>query len=114
MSDLLKTMRMNYLFDFYQSLLTDKQRNYLEKYYMDDESLSEIAETFDVSRQAVYDNIRRTGDLLEEYESKLGLYQKFEARQSIYEQMLQINKLQDNEERNQQLESYIEQLQRIE
>ncbi|UJS28788.1 putative DNA-binding protein [Macrococcoides canis] len=114
MSDLLKTMRMNYLFDFYQSLLTDKQRNYLEKYYMDDESLSEIAETFDVSRQAVYDNIRRTGDLLEEYESKLGLYQKFESRQSIYEQMLQINKLQDNEERNQQLESYIEQLQRIE
>ena len=46
MNDLLKTMRMNYLFDFYQSLLTDKQRNYLEKYYMDDESLSEIAETF--------------------------------------------------------------------
>ncbi|MEE1107375.1 putative DNA-binding protein [Macrococcoides canis] len=114
MSDLLKTMRMNYLFDFYQSLLTDKQRNYLEKYYMDDESLSEIAETFDVSRQAVYDNIRRTGDLLEEYESKLGLYHKFEARQAIYEQMLQINKIQDNEECNQQLEAYIEQLQRIE
>lgn len=81
---------------------------------MDDESLSEIAETFDVSRQAVYDNIRRTGDLLEEYESKLGLYHKFEARQSIYEQMLQINKIQDNEGRNQQLEAYIEQLQRIE
>lgn len=81
---------------------------------MDDESLSEIAETFDVSRQAVYDNIRRTGDLLEEYESKLGLYHKFETRQSIYEQMLQINKIQDNEGRNQQLEAYIEQLQRIE
>ncbi|PKE34754.1 putative DNA-binding protein [Macrococcoides caseolyticum] len=114
MSDLLKTMRMNYLFDFYQSLLTDKQRNYLEKYYMDDESLSEIAETFEVSRQAVYDNIRRTGDLLEEYESKLGLYHKFEQRQAIYEEMLRLTKLQGNAQRNQQLEVYIEQLQRIE
>lgn len=59
---------MNYLFDFYQALLTKKQRNYLELFYLQDYSLSEIANTFDVSRQAVYDNIRRTGDLVEDYE----------------------------------------------
>ncbi len=29
-NDLVKTLRMNYLFDFYQSLLTNKQRNYDE------------------------------------------------------------------------------------
>src|SRR5699024_5178385 len=72
-NDLIKTIRMNYLFDFYQSLLTEKQRNYLELFYLQDYSLSEIADTFDVSRQAVYDNIRRTGDLVEDYEMKLGL-----------------------------------------
>ena len=77
-NDLIKTIRMNYLFDFYQSLLTEKQRNYLELFYLQDYSLSEIADTFDVSRQAVYDNIRRTGDLVEDYEMKLGLYQNFE------------------------------------
>ncbi len=44
--------------------------------YLRDYSLSEIAETFDVSRQAVYDNIRRTGDLVEDYEAKLNLYEK--------------------------------------
>ncbi|MBO1199264.1 putative DNA-binding protein [Staphylococcus simiae] len=86
-NDLVKTLRMNYLFDFYQSLLTNKQRNYLELFYLEDYSLSEIADTFDVSRQAVYDNIRRTGDLVEDYEAKLALYQKFEQRQEIYKEM---------------------------
>ena len=52
-----KTNRMNALFEFYASLLTDKQMNYIELYYADDYSLAEIAEEFGVSRQAVYDNI---------------------------------------------------------
>lgn len=78
---------MNYLFDFYQSLLTEKQRNYLQLFYLEDYALSEIAETFDVSRQAVYDNIRRTGDLVEDYEQKLGLYHRFSRRQEIYNEM---------------------------
>ena len=38
-NDLVKTLRMNYLFDFYQSLLTNKQRNYLELFYLEDYSL---------------------------------------------------------------------------
>lgn len=88
-NDLVKTLRMNYLFDFYQTLLTEKQRNYMELFYLRDYSLSEIAETFDVSRQAVYDNIRRTGDLVEDYETKLKLYEKFEQRQMIYNEMKQ-------------------------
>ncbi|MEB7721187.1 putative DNA-binding protein [Staphylococcus equorum] len=88
-NDLIKTIRMNYLFDFYQSLLTNKQINYLELFYLQDYSLSEIADTFDVSRQAVYDNIRRTGDLVEDYEKKLGLYQNFEQRQKLYEHIKQ-------------------------
>ncbi|MFQ3906306.1 putative DNA-binding protein [Staphylococcus sp. Mo2-7] len=88
-NDLIKTIRMNYLFDFYQSLLTNKQRNYLELFYLQDYSLSEIVDTFDVSRQAVYDNIRRTGDLVEDYEEKLGLYRNFEQRQKTYEHMKQ-------------------------
>ncbi len=78
-----KTTRMNYLFDFYQSLLTQKQRSYMSLYYLDDLSLGEIAEEFDVSRQAVYDNIKRTEAMLEEYEEKLVLLQKFQERQRL-------------------------------
>ena len=75
-----KTTRMNYLYDFYQSLLTPKQQSYMSLYYLDDYSLGEIAEEYDVSRQAVYDNIKRTGAMLEEYEEKLLLFQKFQER----------------------------------
>jgi uncharacterized protein len=82
-----KTTRINYLFDFYQSLLTPKQRNYMELYYLEDYSLGEISETFDVSRQAVYDNIRRTETMLEEYEKKLHLYEKFKKRQQVIKEM---------------------------
>lgn len=78
-----KTTRINYLFDFYQELLTPKQRNYMEMYYLEDYSLGEISELLQVSRQAVYDNIRRTETMLESYESKLKLYAKFQKRQSI-------------------------------
>ncbi|QLK85851.1 putative DNA-binding protein [Staphylococcus sp. 17KM0847] len=88
-NELIKTLRMNYLYDFYQSLLTEKQRNYLKLYYLEDYALSEIADTFDVSRQAVYDNIRRTGDLVEDYEAKLGLYRRFTKRQELYREMRQ-------------------------
>lgn len=101
-NDLVKTMRMNYLFDFYQGLLTEKQRNYLELYYLQDYALSEIAETFHVSRQAVYDNIKRTDELLEEYETKLQLFNKFKERQSIIDELKRLSG--DNQELKQAIE----------
>ncbi|EOA9609492.1 putative DNA-binding protein [Staphylococcus aureus] len=107
-NDLVKTLRMNYLFDFYQFLLTNKQRNYLELFYLEDYSLSEIADTFNVSRQAVYDNIRRTGDLVEDYEKKLELYQKFEQRREIYDEMKQ------HLSNPEQIQRYIQQLEDLE
>ena len=82
-----KTLRMNYLFDFYQSLLTDKQRSYMDLYYLNDFSLGEIGEEYAVSRQAVYDNIKRTETMLEEYESKLHLFEKFQARTELISQI---------------------------
>ncbi|MDR1568070.1 MAG: putative DNA-binding protein [Streptococcaceae bacterium] len=75
-----KTNRINALFEFYSTLLTEKQMNYIELYYSDDYSLAEIAEEFDVSRQAVYDNIKRTEKLLESYEQKLHLYSNYIVR----------------------------------
>lgn len=85
--ELERTMRMNYLYDFYHALLTDKQRKYIELYYLEDYALSEIAETLEVTRQAVYDNLKRSKDSLEQYEMSLGMYQAFEARTKIIEQL---------------------------
>lgn len=82
-----KTNRMNALFEFYAALLTDKQMNYIELYYADDYSLAEIAEEFGVSRQAVYDNIKRTEKVLESYEMKLHMYSDYIVRSQIFDEM---------------------------
>ncbi|MGY0691528.1 putative DNA-binding protein [Virgibacillus sp. FSP13] len=82
-----KTTRVNYLFDFYQALLTPKQRSYMEMYYLEDYSLGEISELSRVSRQAVYDNIKRTETMLESYEKKLHLYDKFQQRAELLDKL---------------------------
>lgn len=64
---------MGELYDFYGQLLTQRQQEFMDLYYREDLSLGEIAERFDVSRQAVYDNLRRSETLLEGYEEKLQL-----------------------------------------
>jgi predicted DNA-binding protein YlxM (UPF0122 family) len=78
-----KTTRINYLYDFYNSLLTPKQQSYMSLYYLDNYSLGEIADEYKVSRQAVYDNIKRTEAMLEEYEVKLLLFQMFQKRSKL-------------------------------
>lgn len=106
-----KTNRMNALFEFYATLLTEKQMNYLELYYADDYSLGEIAEEFEVSRQAVYDNIKRTEKLLEDYERKLHIYSDFVVRNEL------LNKLNDYIEttypEDETLKEYIQKIQEI-
>ncbi len=76
---LAKTTRINLLFDFYEPLLTDKQRTFLKYYFHDNYSLGEIAAEFEISRQAVYEHIKRAEAVLESYETKLGLVAKHEA-----------------------------------
>ncbi|HEU4963051.1 MAG TPA: putative DNA-binding protein [Bacilli bacterium] len=78
-----KTTQMNLLYDFYGMMLTEKQREFVELYYLDDLSLAEIAEQFDISRQAVHDNLRRAGAQLVDLESKLRLVERFERRRDI-------------------------------
>ena len=67
-SSLEKKQRVNLLMDCYCDLLTDKQQDYLTLYYEEDLSLAEIAEDLNVSRNAVYDNLKRAVASLEDYE----------------------------------------------
>jgi predicted DNA-binding protein YlxM (UPF0122 family) len=67
------TVRLNQLFDLYQELLTDKQREYFLYYFSEDYSLSEIADISKVSRNAVHLQIKNIINHLEEFESKLKL-----------------------------------------
>ncbi len=106
-----KTTRINYLFDFYQSLLTPKQSSYMSLYYLDDYSLGEIAEEYNVSRQAVYDNIKRTEAMLEEYEEKLLLFHKFQERQNL---LIQLKVITESNEKKNELNKIIDLLEKLE
>ncbi|ABR48899.1 putative helix-turn-helix protein, YlxM/p13 family protein [Alkaliphilus metalliredigens QYMF] len=72
-----KTIQISMLYDFYNQLLTQKQREMVDLYHNQDLSLSEIAEEFEISRQAVYDTIKRTEKILYDYEEKLKLLDLF-------------------------------------
>lgn len=71
-----KKNHYNFLYSYYQELLTSKQREVFESYYFQDYSLSEIAEDLNVSRNAIWDILKKVEINLDEYEKKLGLYQK--------------------------------------
>lgn len=68
------------LFDFYGELLTDKQREYFDLHYNEDLSLAEIAALTGISRQGVWDIIKRAEATLKEIEAKTGLVARFAAR----------------------------------
>ncbi|MCR5136856.1 MAG: winged helix-turn-helix transcriptional regulator [Oscillospiraceae bacterium] len=65
------------LLDFYGELLTERQKECYDLHYNDDLSLSEIAEQCGISRQGVWDNIRRASSAMEEIEEKTGLIRRF-------------------------------------
>ena len=71
------TVMRSLLFDFYGELLTDKQRECFDLHYNEDLSLQEIAEQSGISRQGVWDNIRRAEAAMTEIEEKTGLIRRF-------------------------------------
>ena len=75
------------LLDFYGELLTEKQRECCDLHYNEDLSLGEIAEQLGISRQAVWDNIRRSESSLEEIENKTGLIRRFSGNRAKLEEL---------------------------
>ncbi|MEE8808346.1 MAG: YlxM family DNA-binding protein [Lactimicrobium sp.] len=81
----------NRLYDFYGSLLTNRQQNIFTLYYQEDLSLMEIAENEGISRAAVSDTLRHCRDELNGYEDKLHLLSSFEKRMQYYEQIRKLS-----------------------
>ncbi|MBE7051048.1 MAG: DNA-binding protein [Ruminococcaceae bacterium] len=73
----MKNLQVAYLLDFYGNLFGDKQREILEMYYQEDMSLSEIASDVGITRQGVYDNIKRGEKEILSLESRLRLMDRF-------------------------------------
>ena len=71
-----KDLRLIELFELYQGLLTERQRELFASYYLYDLSLSEISEPEGKTRQNVYEALKKVKKKLLEYEKVLGVYQK--------------------------------------
>lgn len=85
MGNIEKKERINQLFDIYENLFTEHQIQIFQSYYQDDLSLKEIAEDFDISRNAVHDLLKRVEVMLEDYEAKLHLLEKINEIEKIIE-----------------------------
>ncbi len=69
---------LNEIYVYYKELFTDKQQMYFEDYYMNDLSLSEIAENYGISRNAVHNQLKIVEEKILYYEEVLGLKRKKE------------------------------------
>lgn len=75
--------KKNLLYDFYGELLTDHQKTIYEDAVYNDCSLSELAQEYNISRQGVHDLLKRCDRILEDYEDKLGLVERFKKLKDI-------------------------------
>ena len=71
-----KLVYLNDLFDIYSDLLTEKQRMYFKDYYFDNLSFGEIASKYNISRNAIFKQLKVIEDKLTFYEEKLKILSK--------------------------------------
>lgn len=82
-----KIVEQGLLYDFYGELLTEHQKAIYEDIVINDFSLSEIAKDKGISRQGVHDMIKRCDRILNGYEEKLGLVNKFIKTRKLAEEI---------------------------
>lgn len=95
-----KIVAQGILYDFYGALLTEHQQKIYEAVVYDNMSLGEIAEEQGVSRQAVHDIVKRCDKILNDYENKLGLIDRFTTSKSYLKELSEEVKLLSGRQRS--------------
>ncbi len=90
--ELEKLVEIGILFDFYGKLLSSKQYMVINLYYINDLSLVEIGDELDVSRQGIFDLLKRAERKLYSYEKKLHLVEKFYSSHSYIQDIRDISR----------------------
>ena len=83
-----KNLDVIILIDFYGDMLTEKQHAFLNYYYNDDLSLSEIAANEGLTRQGVRDAIKRAESQLYDMGARVGLVSRFESMKNGLEEIM--------------------------
>lgn len=106
-----QNVKISMLNQIYGGLLTKKQNEIIEDYYNNDLSLSEIAQNYEITRQAVRDILKKSEKKLFEYEKTLGFMKKTLEQESkikkIIEQIEKAEKNNQNKEIVKELEKLI-------
>ena len=109
-SSMEKKVEISMLWQIYGKLLTEKQYEYIDYYYNQDLSLSEIAENDDITRQAVRDIIKKGERKLFEYEEKLLFMKKtINQEQKIQQVLFNLTKIQKDSS-DKQVSSILEEI----
>lgn len=82
-----ETIYLSSLYDYYYKLLTEKQRQIFEDYYFNNLTLSEIAENYGISRNAVHKTLKEVENKLKDYESKLKLLERYDKIKEIVDEL---------------------------
>lgn len=102
------------LYDFYGELLTEHQKKVYEDAVMNDFSLSELAEEYGVSRQGIHDLLKRCDAILEGYEEKLKLIERFgelkKTANSLKDDLDELKETDSREDRIQKIEALKEKI----
>lgn len=98
-----KIYEQTMLFDFYGELLTEHQRRIYEDAVYNDMSLGEIAQEQGISRQGVHDLIRRCDKILQDYESKLHLVERFARAKETISEIERLTKAEEPERMGERL-----------
>lgn len=91
-------IEISILLSLYGNLLTETQKKYMELYYNEDFSLSEIGDNENITRQAVRTILVKSKKKLQEYEKKLKFMQKEDKINKLL-QDLQKTKLDEKQEK---------------
>ena len=78
-----KEVYLTILFDYYEKLLTEKDKECFKNYYFENLSLQEISEHTGLSRNAIHKRLKKVEEELIDFEEKLNLYKKEEQILSL-------------------------------
>ena len=79
-------VKLTNLFDIYESLLTDREKEIFKYYYYEDLSLSEISENLNITRTGVFNTLKKVEEKLLQYEYNLKLMSIKSTLKSLLEE----------------------------
>ena len=104
----MENVKISILLATYGNLLTDKQKEMMTLYYDGDLSLGEIAEQFEITRQAARDSIKRGEDSLVQYEQKLGFVSRSDKINRFVNQLKKARADRNDQEEDKIIESLVD------